>query len=168
MNPALNWLEKKLPPKLNNTLLIRLFGLAKVPMIFWLRPVAEELTEEKCIVKIPLNRRSKNHLNSMYFGALCAGADIAGGLLLMNLVKKQKVKFSFVFKDFKANFLKRAEGDTLFTCTDGAIIKNLFERALNSGERENELVKVIATTPSKLGIEPVAEFELTLSIKKQR
>jgi len=168
MNPALNFLEKTLPKKLNNTLLIRLFGLAKVPMIFWLRPTAEELSEEKCVIKIPLNRRSKNHLSSMYFGTLCAGADIAGGFLLMNLVKKQKTKFSFVFKDFKANFLKRAEGDTFFTCTDGDKVKKLFDRALQSGERENELVKVTATVPSKLGNEPVAEFELTLSIKKQK
>lgn len=168
MNLISEWIEDKIPAKLNHTILIRLFGFLKVPMIYWLGPVAEEITDKKCVVRLPLNRRTKNHLNSMYFGALCAGADIAGGLLLMNMIKKQNTKFSFAFKEFKANFLKRAEGATYFTCLDGDKVKALFEKALQSGERENELVKVTATVPSKFGNEPVAEFELTLSIKKQR
>ena len=47
-------------------------------MIFYAAPRIIQLDEDGCAVKIPLGFRTKNHLGSMYFGALCVGADCAG------------------------------------------------------------------------------------------
>ena len=69
---------------------VRLFGLAKIPMVFYLSPKVIELNANQTIIKIPLNWRTKNHLGSMYFAALSAGADISGGLLAMEVIKKSK------------------------------------------------------------------------------
>ena len=44
-------------------------------------------------------------------------------------------------------------------------IRALIERCTASGEREDIPVRVTATVPSKFGVEPVAEFVLSLSIK---
>jgi hypothetical protein len=74
---------------------------------------------------------------------------------------------SFIFKDIKGEFLKRAEGAVHFTNNDGRLIQDLVGRVLASGEREEATVRVIATVPEKLGDEPVARFELTLSVKKR-
>jgi hypothetical protein len=63
--------------------------------------------------------------------------------------------------------VKRAEGEVWFTNDDGPLIQDLIARALSSGEREEATVHVTATVPSKLGAEPVAKFELTLSVKKK-
>ncbi len=57
--------------------------------------------------------------DSMYFGALSVGADCAAGSLAMHLVKQQPELISLVFKDFSAEFLKRAEGDVEFCCCQG-------------------------------------------------
>ena len=57
-----------------------LLGLTKIPIIGYVKPKLIELNDEKAGVKIKLRRRSKNHLNSMYFGALAVGADVAAGL----------------------------------------------------------------------------------------
>ena len=103
----------------------------------------------------------------MYFGCLAAGADCAAGLMAVQHIRKSGAKVSLAFKDFKAEFLKRAEGDTHFTCTQGAEIRALVETVLNSDERHQLPVNVIATCPSKLGNEPVATFTLTLSLKKK-
>jgi len=43
----------------------------------------------------------------------------------------------------------------------------LVERAMASGKRENDLVEVIATCPSRLGDEVVARLALTISLKKK-
>lgn len=56
------------------------FGHFKVPMIGYLKPRIIKLDDTEIIICLPLNRRSRNHLNSMYFGALSVGADLAGGL----------------------------------------------------------------------------------------
>jgi len=136
-------------------------------MLFFISPSVVEMTDEKCVIKVPLTRRTKNHLNSMYFGALAAGADCAGGLMAMRLIQSKGKGVALIFKNFQAEFLKRAEGDVLFTCEDGIEIAELVRKAIETGERVEMPVHVVATVPSKLGDEPVAKFVLTLSLKKK-
>jgi len=149
------------------TLGVRLWALKNVFLIWVASPTIVEVNERRCIVRVPLTWKTKNHLGSMYFGALCIGADVAGGLIAFHLMQQQKVKLSFVFKDVKASFLKRPESDVYFTCNDGASIQETVTRAIETGERQESKVHVVATCPKKLGDEPVATFELTLSLKKK-
>jgi len=158
-------LISKVPAKIQGAIMLKLFGLLKVPMLGFLRPSVVEISETNCIVKIPLTRRSKNHLNSIYFGALAAGADCASGLMAMKFIKESGQKIDLVFKSFSAEFHKRAEGDTYFTNTQGGEIKALVEKCLVTGEREELAMKIIATTPDKLGDLPVASFIIILSLK---
>ena len=123
-----------------------------------------KLDDEMCIVKIPLNRRTKNHLNSMYFGVLATGADLAGGLVAMKEITESKKKVALSFKDFHAEFLKRAEGDVHFICTQIPEIKKFVAEVIASGERMNFPVYIEAIVPSE-GNNPVAKFTLTLSLK---
>ncbi len=157
--------KKNVPQKYQDTLFVRLFGLMKVPMIYWVSPSIILMNDEKCIVKIPLNRRTKNHLNSMYFGVLCTGADIAGGYVAMNEISLSKKKVALSFKDFKADFLKRAEGDVHFIVTQIPQIKKFVAEVIESGERMNFPVEISAVVPSINPNEEVAKFTLTLSLK---
>lgn len=150
-----------------NTLAVRLWALRNVFLLYFVKPTVLEVNERRCVIRIPLNWRTKNHLRSMYFGALCIGADAAGGLIAFNLIQKQHARVSFVFKDLKAEFLKRAEGDVYFTNEDGPVVQELFARTMSTGERQEAAVHVTATVPSKLGDDPVARFELTLSLKRR-
>ena len=158
----------RVPEAMRNTAFLRLFGLAKVPMIFFCSPRVVELSSQRCEIVIPLSRRTKNHLRSMYFGALCVGADCAGGMIGMKIIEEEKVPVNLVFKDFKAEFLKRPEGDVHFSCENGVEIVAAVKRAMETGERQNVSVPVVATVPTKLGSEPVATFVLTLSLKKKK
>ena len=158
-------MKKLINERIKATWFIRYFGLSKVPLIFYCRPSVIKLTEETTVIKIPFKRRNKNHFKSMYFGALAVGADVAGGILAMDLIRKSGRDISLIFKDFKAEFLKRPEGNTHFTCNDGQAVKNLIDVATNSGERVNMTLKITATVPEISGNEPVAEFVLTLSLK---
>jgi acyl-coenzyme A thioesterase PaaI-like protein len=141
------------------------FGITKIPLIFFIRPRIIEMNSKKCVVKIPFKRRTKNHLKSMYFGALSIGADLAGGLIAMNAIKKSNVKVNLIFKDMKVDFLKRVEGDAYFTCTDGELIKELVQTAIDTKERVSMPLSITTTVPDKFNDEPVAEFVLTISLK---
>lgn len=156
-----------LPESIRDTALVRMFGFLKVPLLFWISPTVIELSDERTVVKIPLNRKTKNHLNSMYFGVLAAGADCAGGLAAMKMIITSGQEVSLAFKEFHAEFLKRAEGDTYFTCVQGVEIKKFVEMVLASDERHNMPVEIIATCPDKFQDEPVAKFTLTLSLRKK-
>jgi acyl-coenzyme A thioesterase PaaI-like protein len=152
---------------MSETTRLRLWTFAKIPLLFFLRPSVIEKNERSTVVRIPLSRRSRNHLGSMYFGALCAGADLAGALTAMRSIEASGRRVSLIFKDVKAQFFKRAEGDVLFSCEDGEAVSGLVRRAIESGEREELPVRVVATVPEKLGAGPVAEFLLTLSLKRR-
>lgn len=156
-----------LPESVRETAILRLFGFAKIPMLFLASPRVVELTNERAEVVIPLNRMTRNHLHSMYFGVLAIGADCAGGVIAMKLIEESGEKVSLIFGEFHAKFLKRAEGDVHFVCDDGPAIRELVARAIATGERQNLPVKVVAKVPSKNGDEPVAEFTLLLSLKKR-
>lgn len=146
---------------------LRSFATVNIPFIALLRPTLIALNQEKCVVSIPFAWLAKNHLRSMYFGALCIGADTAGGLIVMTMIQAQKSRVTFLFKDFQAEFHKRVEGTCIFTCEDGKKLAELLARAEASGEREEDTVTVIATVPDKLGDEPAATFHLTISMKKR-
>ncbi|MDN3701738.1 PaaI family thioesterase [Vibrio artabrorum] len=145
---------------------LSMFGFFKVPLIWLCRPKLLALDNQHVEVKIPLKRRTKNHLNSMYFGVLAVGADVAGGFLAMSKSQQQGEKISLAFKEVTGKFLKRPEGDVHFTCNDGELINRMLAETLSTGERVNHPVTIIATCPSLHGDEPMAEFTLTLSIKK--
>jgi len=146
-------------------LFLRAFAFVKIPMIFWVGARIVEIDDERCVVRIPLKRRTRNHLRSMYFGVLMVGADVAGGLMAFRRAQQSGRRISFAFKSADARFLKRAEHDTFFECRDGAVVAEMFDESARTGARVNRPVHVVATTPAKLGSEPVAEFAMTLSVK---
>ena len=153
---------------MNPTAMFRLWSLQNVFLLWLVRPKIAELNENRCVVRIPLNWITRRRdIHAMYLGTLCMGADVAAGLIAFNLVAQRKARVNFIFKDIRGRFLKRAESDVLFTNNDGPLIQDLVERALESDERHEATVHVTASVPAKLGDEPVATFELTLSVKKK-
>jgi len=160
-------LLKIIPENVQATVLLRYFGFLKIPLLFFVRPYVIELTDKRVVVRIPLRRRTRNHLRSMYFGALAIGADCAAGLLAMKLIRNSSKNVSLIFKSIEAEFLKRAESDVYFICDQGREISELVAAAITSMERVELPVKVTAKIPDKFGEEPVARFTLVLSLKKR-
>ena len=155
------------PENVLATFLLRCMGFFKIPLLSFVKPTVVELTDNRVVIKIPLRRRTKNHLGSMYFGALAIGADCAAGLIAMKFIQETDRKISLIFKSLDAAFLKRAEGDVYFTCDQGREVSNLVTAAAASTERVELPVDVIATVPDKFADEPVARFILVLSLKKK-
>ena len=154
-----------LSQKFKLTMFIRYFGFTKVPMIFYCRPKVLKISSNQVIVKIPLMRRTKNHVGSMYLGALSVGTDITSAMLALGIIKESKRKIVPIFKDFHADYFKRAEGDVHFVCNEGKKIRKMLKDVLQNNKRVNEKITVEAFVPSKLNKEPVAKFVLTLSLK---
>ncbi len=139
-----------------------LLGFVKIPLIGFVRPRLIELSDEKVTVKIKFRRRTKNHLNSMYFGALAVGADVTGGIHAFYFAEKMNKKVSFAFKSMHAEFVKRAETDVIFECNEGAKIESIIAESFEKQIRINQLVRVEA---KNLSNEIVATFDMEISVK---
>lgn len=139
-----------------------LLGAVKIPLINFCRPRLIEMNDTTVKVKIKLRRRTKNHLKSMYFGALAVGADVAAGIHAFYFAEKSGKKVSFAFKGVKADFLMRAESDITFVSTEGELVQKAFDASAESGERVNQPINVIAYNDKQ---EEVATFEMIVSVK---
>ncbi|HAT7073920.1 TPA: hypothetical protein JAN90_14375 [Legionella pneumophila] len=141
------------------------FSHFKVALIGYLKPKLIQLTDNEIVVRVPLTRRSRNHLHSMYFGALAVGADIAGGLHGFYHAKQAKCKVSLAFKSFQAQFLRRPESDVYFICTEGEVVKKMIEESKKSSERINKPIHIKAYINYLTHPEKIADFILELSLK---
>ncbi len=151
---------------LRETAFVRLFAL-RIPVLLFLGPRVVSLDDDGCAVELPLGWRSRNHLGSMYLGALCAGADVAAGLVAAKEIRERHPRVRIVCADLHADFLKRADGDVLFRSRDGRRVAEAVRQADETGERVTLPMEVVATVPSKYGDEPVARFTLGLSLKRR-
>ncbi len=153
--------------RFRQTLSLRLMGWLRIPLLASVRPSVVEMAADRCVIRVPLRRWTRNHLGSMYFGALAIGADCAGGILAVRLIRQRKAQVSLVFKSFHAEFLKRPESDVFFICEQGERIQALVEQALASGQRESAAIELTAAVrTAEGGYDPVARFVLELSLKR--
>ncbi|TNE78021.1 MAG: DUF4442 domain-containing protein [Bacteroidetes bacterium] len=139
-----------------------LLGMFKIPMLGFVKPKLLALDNEQCQVVIRLSRRSKNHLDSMYFGALAVGADLAPGLLTYYLAEKEGLNINFLFKSMHCEFIQRAESDVRFVCSDALQLKEAIDLALKTNDRQNLPLVVKAYNNTN---EEVANFTMEVSFR---
>lgn len=151
---------------LKMTAIINGISLLKLPLLAFTGPTVVALDENQSVVKVRLGWRTRNHLGVMYFGALAMGAELSIALKAVEQIQKSGKRIDFLFKDFKADFLKRADGHVHFVCEEAAGVADLIHRATETSERLEMKFKGHAIVPAK-GESPVMTYELTLSVKNR-
>ncbi len=152
---------------LKHTFLLRAFSFLRIPMIAWVRPTVLQMDSERAEIRVPLFRHTRNHLGSMYFGALATGADCAVGVHALHVMRELLPKpLHLSFKSFRAEFHQRAEGDVTFVCPDGKLIREKVEEAIRTKQRVTFPVNATAHVGAT-SAPPVASFVLELSLKKK-
>jgi acyl-coenzyme A thioesterase PaaI-like protein len=139
-----------------------LLGKFKIPLLGYTGVKLVDINETTSAVSIKLKRRTKNHLNSMYFGALAVGADVAGGIHAFYFANKHDKKVAFAFKGMSCEFIKRAESDCIFVSEDGKKVEDAILQSIKTGDRVNETTHVNVYDVEK---ELVATFEMIVSVK---
>ncbi len=150
-----------------NNLFLSLYAWAKIPLIGFCSPRVIETSEHRTVLRIPLGFRTRNHLGAMYFGALAIGSELCIAMLAVKKIQESGLKIDFLFKDYKAEFLKRAEGDVHFICEQAQMVVEQINEAKTSTERINRTMTAYAIVPSISATEKVATFQLTLSVKNR-
>lgn len=159
----LKQLDSLISEATKTTWIMRAFGLVNIPLLFATSPKVLSIDDEHCKIFMPFRKVIKNHLGSVYFGALSIGADACIGMLATHKIFKKDKKIQLIFKSFHAEFLKRAEGPVTFICTEGKQIDQMIEEVIESGERVSHPIHAEALVNDEV----VAEFVLVLSLKRK-
>ena len=151
---------------LNWTARINAYSALTIPLLAFVTPRVIHLDDQRTEVRIRLDRRSRNHLGVMYFGALAMGAELSIALKALETIAESGKKIDFIFKDFNAQFLKRADGHVHFHCEDAGGVRQMIEDAANGSERLSRTFRGFANVPSRAS-DPVMTYELTLSVRRR-
>lgn len=146
--------------------LINAYCAINIPLLAFVTPRVVELSDNTAVVRIRLDRRSRNHLGVMYFGALAMGSELSIALKALTSIHRSGKKIDSIFKDFQAEFLKRADGHVHFVCPEADKVDALIRRAETTRERLNETFSGFAFVP-KSGDESVMRYKLTLSVRQR-
>ncbi len=117
------------------TAIVNGISLFKIPLLAFCTPQVVEISEKRTVAKVRLDWRTGNHLGVMYFGALAMGAELSIALKAIQKIEESRQKIDFIFKDFNAEFLKRADGHVLFICEEADLVNALIQEAAASPDR---------------------------------
>lgn len=162
----LNKLLSAFDENLKLTAQINAYSMIKIPLLAFITPRVVELTDTRSVVRVRLGQRSRNHLNAMYFGALAMGAELSIALKALQEIARSGKKIDFIFKDFKAEFVKRADGHVHFICEEAAEVAKLIHESSASSERFSRTFHgraVLADNPEEI----LMTYALTLSVRNR-
>jgi len=140
----------------------RLFLFSKLPAAFFSGVRVREINENRCVVTIPFKWLTQNPFRSTYFASLSMAAEMSTGALSLVHLYKRKPSVSMLVVKTEASYFKKATDKTTFVCEDGALIKQMIEESVATGEART--VRARSIGKNKAG-EEVAEFFITWSFK---
>ena len=138
----------------------------KIPLLAFISPRVVELTDTKTVVRVRKDWRTGNHVGVMYFGSLAMGAELSVALKAVQEIQASQDRIEFIFKDFKCEFSRMADGHVHFICEEADKVAALVHRTAASSERQEQTFKGFAIVPSQ-GTDPVMTYSLTLSMKNR-
>jgi acyl-coenzyme A thioesterase PaaI-like protein len=62
---------------LKMTFMVNALSIFKIPLLAFITPRIVEMSDDRVVVRVRLDRRTQNHLGVMYFGALAMGAELS-------------------------------------------------------------------------------------------
>lgn len=158
MNPSFEVFRKQI----SNPIKFRLFLLQRLPSAFFCGLRIRSFNQQQSVIAVRYSWFSQNPFRSMYFAVQSMAAEMSTGILGFAQIFQRKPGISMLVLKVEGDFLKKATGLILFTCTDGEQIESAIEEAISSGEAQTVKCKSIGTNEQD---EVVAEFFVTWTFK---
>ena len=122
------------------------------------------LDDESCTVVLPGGWRTQNPFRSTYFAAQAMAAEMSTGVPAMMLVAGVPGSVSMLVREIRAVFGKKIVGPSSWVCRDLPAMREVVERAAESGESESFVARSCGYAADGT---QVAEFEIAWSFKRR-
>jgi len=133
-----------------------------IPLTSGMGLKVEVLTDRRAVTSLPLKRRTRNHLGSVYFGAQMTQAEITMGLLLFR--RFPPGPWGMLVKRVEADFHARGKGTLRAVCEpDEAAFAALDEARTNESGKSEAWVPVRLEGPDSA---LVAEARFLAALKR--
>lgn len=157
--------RSKFQKLVNSGFLFRLYLLKSLPLAFIAGIKVEALNDECSITTAKHKWLTQNPFRSMYFACLAMAAEMSTGLLILAEIYLSKPPVSMLIISNQANYHKKAVGKIRFVCENGKIVKEIVEKAKQTGE--SYVIELQSVALNEAG-EKVADFTFLWSIKAKK
>ena len=144
------------PKKLNT------FTIFKLPAAYFCGVRTKYIDSDKCIVTVKHQWINQNPFKSMFWAVQGMAAEFSTGALMIGKIQASQKKVSMLVTSNTATFSKKATGKITFTCSDGHLIDEALNKAIETGE--GQTIWMTSTGLNQEGIE-VSTFKFEWSIK---
>lgn len=139
-----------------------LFLLRYLPAAFFSGLRVQQLSDSTCQVTVPYTWFSRNPFRSTYFACLAMAAELSTGTLALLHVKSASQSISMLVLSMKAEFHKKATGRTTFSCTDGTLLLQAVQAAVDQQQPQTCTVQSVGINSKG---ESIATFHITWTFK---
>ncbi len=101
----------------------------------------------------------------MFWAVQGMAAELSTGLLCIDTIKKSQHSISMLVVEQKGQFFKKAKGKIIFTCLQGAEIKDLIQKAIDA--KESQTITLTSSGIDETG-DAVSTFEFVWSFKTKK
>ena len=147
---------------MTNWFLFKAYAIQKLPLAFLTGLKILKLDESKCITRIKYSYLNKNPFKSTFWAVLGMAAELSTGAYALLATKGREESVAVILVGTHAEFVKKATGVTIFTCSNWLAFEKAVCRAIETGEPQ-------AATGRSIGVnskgETIALFEFTWSFK---
>jgi hypothetical protein len=141
---------------------MKLYLMMKLPFAFLAGLRVVKIDNTQASISIPYKFLNKNPFRSVYFAALSMAAEFSTGILAMAAISATNREVSMLVLEMNARFLKKARTKVIFTCKQGAEIKEIVDKCLKTNE--GQTIKVLSKGVD-IESNEIAEFSFTWTFK---
>jgi hypothetical protein len=143
---------------------LRGYLLTRLPLGLWAGLRVRSLDDAACTVSLPGGWRTRNPFGSTYFAAQLMAAEMSTGAPAMMLVSGASASVALILIEIRGTFTKKILGESLYTFSDVAGMREAVERAAAGSEAVLYTGRPVGRTSDG---NPASEFEVTWSFKRR-
>lgn len=140
------------------------FLFFKLPAAWWCGVRLRSMDSERAEVTVRHRWFNQNPFNSMFWAVQGMAAELSTGAMVIDQIREREKPISMLVASNKAVFTKKARGKIVFTCEDGALIKDALDHTIDTGDGRTFWMKSVGVNEE--GVEVATfEFEWTVKLK---
>lgn len=146
---------------LNTPWKIWLYFFKHLPSVLFFGVRVKSLTVQKAEITIPFKWRTQNPFRSIYAGGQFAAAELSTGLIAGHAVYNRG-RIAMLITGVEIEYVKKATSLTTFTCTEGQLILDTVQKAIDTNEPQAVTINTVGTMENG---EVVSRMKFTWSFK---
>ena len=138
--------------------------LFKLPSAYISGVRVRSITDENATASVKHRWINQNPFKSLYWATQGMAAELVTGILMIKKIKESGSKISMLVVKQEGSFHKKATGNIVFSCDEGAVIDKVIDAAIKTKEGQSLVLKASGFDQDN---EMVSSFEFTWSIKSK-